>query len=148
MAEYTKEELEVAENIKEEKKELDLLEYRKNKHQEQKTLNEVLIDNLRKVKKTREDIHNSSSPNIKNSEVLIPVPNILVEDQDPMTRTFLKNLGKLNRDTHFEITAEIKKGQPVTLQDGRKTFILELIFKINDDTDVDKIEEFLEAHSE
>lgn len=113
-----------------------------------KTYNQVLVDNLKKVKQNREDIHKSSIPDMETSEVVIPIPNVLIEDKDKPTVQFVQNIGKLKRKPEFHLEVQIKKGQKVTLTDGRQTNLLELIFGVNGKTDIGKIESFLEENSE
>ena len=111
------------------------------------SLNTALITELHKLEEKRNALIESNITPVEGQTVMIPIPNVLVKDEDEEVCNFIKNVGRINREKSLGLKADIEAGETVILTDGRESTILETVFTYTAETDINAVEAFLNANS-
>lgn len=107
------------------------------------TLYTALIEQLKHLEEKREALTAKGLPVPTPQSVMMPIPNKLIKDEDKHVCEFMAKVGWINRSPELGLQVQMEAGKPIHLVDGSTSKVIEVVFNVDENTDIPAIEAFL-----
>lgn len=104
------------------------------------SLGRALIANLESLEEKMVALEGSTG---NESQIMIPIPNYLIQQKDPAVTQFIRCIGAINHNKELGLPISLEQGAEVRLNNGESSRIIECVFTYSSKTNVEKVKEFL-----